>query len=261
MKRLYKTIILGFILSCYMLHATCYMTAALAAESTQSASPSSSLQTKLKALQEEIASKAAKFKAEVTKKLQNKAFVGIVKSKSETSLTIATTSDSKIINLNEYTQYSLFPASSKKKFTFKNLLEEDNIAALGDVDDNGVLTAKKIVKLTPLEEVKKIIMGEVVALGDQIITLKQKSGENIGLLVDNKTDFQSKQESDLTLSDVKLNSSLIAVGINPKNGVIRAKFIYLLPSNLSLKVKLSSPSAQIKITPPKASPSAQVKKK
>ena len=90
-------------------------TTVFAADST----PSADVQSKLKALQNEIASKAAKLKNEISKKLQNKAYIGVVKSKSSNTLTLATRSGTKVVNTNQDTIYE-----PVKKGGIK---EEDNV--------------------------------------------------------------------------------------------------------------------------------------
>src|SRR3989338_2847231 len=79
-----------------------------AADST----PSADIKIKLEELKKEIASKAAKLKQEISSKLKDKAYIGNVKSKSDTSLTIATSTGPKIISVNQDT---IFDSKIKSK--------------------------------------------------------------------------------------------------------------------------------------------------
>jgi len=99
------------------------------------ASPSSEIKSKLEELKKGIASKAAKLKREVAQKLTNKSYVGTVENKTNNSLTVITKNGAKIVTINQDTV-------SPKTLNLKNY-----VAALGDIDDTGVLTAKKIIAL------------------------------------------------------------------------------------------------------------------
>ena len=76
-----------------------------ATESTASSNLSPELKVKLDELKKEIASKAAKLKLEINLRLQNKAYVGVLKSKTDSSLTLASKTGAKIITVNQDTVY------------------------------------------------------------------------------------------------------------------------------------------------------------
>ncbi len=214
-----------------------------------SASPAdNSLQTKLKALQAEIASRASQLKQEVNKKLQNKAYVGFIKSKSSNSLTIASKTGSRIVNVNEYTVYE-----GDKRPTFNNLANEEYVAALGDVDESEVLTAKKIIRMpipAPIDgqspsSSKQIFGGEVSSIEGNSITIKSYAGQSTTLTVDDKTTYKFGKE-DAYLAAVKVNKAVLIVSVNKK-----ARFVYIIPYAVSLpKSKDATPAAS-----PKASAS------
>ena len=143
----------------------------------QDSTPSGDIKQKIKKLQDEIASKASQFQKEITQKLQNRAYAGSIQSKSATSLTMATDSGPKIITLNQDTIYS----SKNGKFSPKTLAEQDYIIALGDIDDNGVLTAKKVIKSLPLDK-RQIISGTIYSINPTQITITSgKQNTNISL--------------------------------------------------------------------------------
>ena len=196
---------------------------AYAADST----PSADIKAKLEEFRKEYASKAAEYKELIKKKLQNKAYVGNVKSKSNQSLTLAAKTGPKMVSINQDT---VLP---------KKLTEEDYIAALGDVDETGVLTAKKIVLLKPItEEPKTYLWGQIISISDKLSTLKDRDLKNISL----------------TLPDqppVKLNDFIIATGRYNKNDIFQAEFVYVIPQGAVLKPKkLATPSAKPKSTKP-----------
>lgn len=229
----------------FILFFICFITfipsPALALDST----PSADIKAKLKALEAEIASKAAQLKSEINKKLQNKAFVGAVTEKNDKTIFLDAKGKAKKILVNQDT---VFGNNQKKTkgYSLKLLDKNDYISALGDIDDTGTLVAKKVILLdTPEKPSKKVIWGQIVAISDQIITLKDRDSNNLALSINSETDLKS-EDSDITLSKLKPGSFIIAVGILNKNNIIKADFINLLQNGVILKPKKSSsPSATI----------------
>lgn len=212
------------------------------------ATPSGDIKTKLKALQDEIASKAAKLKTEISSKLQNKSYWGIVKSKTDNTITLATRDGSKIISVNQDTLYSY----SKGKLSLKTINTDDFLVALGDIDDTGVLTAKKIIKTSAVEFPNlETNWGIVTNIGENQFTIQTKDGKNIVISIDKETNLKFG-EAAADLSDIKLKKAVITVGESNKNGV-KARFVYILPyTSLNLKTSLtptSSPTASPSATP------------
>lgn len=224
--------VLILLFSLYALHLPFYIreTFALAASS------SLDMKSKIKALQEEVASRAgaANLKLEVTKKLQNKAFVGFIKSKSDNSLILATDNGTKLINITEYTEYT-----GKGKVGIKTIAPEDYIAALGDIDDNGVLTAKRVVKLTPEQPSKKqIFFGQISSIAGQLVTISTRStdpNQNNTLTLTKNTIYQQGKNT-VNSSDLKIGQTVIAVGQALPNGTTGAKFIYIKSGSASAKI-------------------------
>jgi hypothetical protein len=231
------------------------------------ATPSSIVQSKLDELKKQIASKAAALKLDVNKRMQNKAYVGIIKTKSTTSITVAAKSGSKIINTNQDTIYQgTAPTNSKTKkapaVNFGTLKEEDHIVALGDIDDTGVLTAKKIILLpTTTSELKTHLWGEVTSISGQNVTIKLKDSKSNSILVSNSTNYKLGIE-DASLSDLKVNQIIIASGLINDNQILEADFIYIIPVGSQtpkpsqIASSSATPKASSKATPkPTKSPS------
>lgn len=218
----------------------------LAVDST----PSADIKVKLEELKKEIASKAAKLKQEVNRKLKDKAYVGKIKSKSTTSLNLTAKSGPKTISLNQDTIYE--SSIKKKTVSLKTLKEEDFIAALGDIDETEVLIAKKIILLPPpkidlfLAE-KTYLWGQIVSISDKLVTLKNRESKNVSVAWPD-------------ISAVKANDFVILTGTYTKSKIFEAKFVYLIPQGGIIKpkksatssAKLATPSA--KISSPAAKP-------
>ncbi len=208
-----------------------------AADST----PSSDVKSKLEELKKNIASKAARLKDEVSQKLQNRAFVGFIKNKSANSLTLASLNGVKIV---EFTQDSIFESRIKKRADIKKLKEEDFVAALGDIDETGVLTAKKVILLpTPKKDSKTYLWGQIISLSDSLATIKNKDLKNIAV---------STSLADIK-RDLKINEFIIMTGEFNKNEIFEAEFIYVIPQGGIIKPKKAvypTPSATPKSTKP-----------
>lgn len=195
-------------------------------------SPSADIRAKLEELKKQIASKAAKLKQEVGNKLKDKAYVGKVKSKSTQALTLANLSGPKIVSINQDTVFES-KLKSRKKFSQKTISEEDYIAALGDIDETGVLTAKKIILLpaTALQP-KTHFWGQIISISDKLITLKDREFKNIAAILPPQ-------------ATVKLNDFVILTGSYDKNDIFSAGFVFVIPQGVSLKPKKeATPSAK-----------------
>ncbi len=239
--------IFAFLFTFYIVHFTFYIPSALALEST----PSADIKAKLEELKKEIASKAAKLKQEVSGKLKDKAYVGKVKTKSDSSLTLATRNGPKIVNINQDTA---FDSNVKgKKYSQKLISEEDYLATLGDVDETGVLTARQVILLPTTgpqggTQLKTYLWGQIVSISDKLVTLKDKNSKSIAISTDS--------------SDIKVLDFVILTGSFNKNDIFNTEFVYMIPQGGMLKTKKNvypvpkgtgaTPSA--KVASPSASP-------
>ena len=200
-------------------------------------SPSADIKSKLEELKKEIASKAAVLKQDVDKKLTNKAYVGKIKTKSPAAITLASKNGPSIINITQDTE--IISQVKGKKYSQKLLSEEDYIAALGDIDENQVLTAKKVILLpTTNSQPKTYLWGQIAAISDErssstskLITLKGRNLKNVSVsLPDQK---------------VKLNDFVILTGVknepssssSKNDGIFEAGFVYVIPQGGFLKPK------------------------
>lgn len=211
-----------------LLPTACYLSPVFAADST----PSADIASKLKAFQKEAASKAAQLKELISKRLQNKAFVGTLESQSGNSLTLAAKSGPKIISLNEDTLFES-NTKSKQKFSRKNLTSGDYVAALGDADETGILTAKKIIlEASPSSALKTYLWGQIISVSDQLITLRGEDFKNVAVSVSKTFRF-------------KLNDFVILTGGFDKNNIFSAQFVYVIPQAVIKPKKSATPSANI----------------
>ncbi|OGE64953.1 hypothetical protein A3I48_04275 [Candidatus Daviesbacteria bacterium RIFCSPLOWO2_02_FULL_36_7] len=211
------SVLIFFLLSA----VNCTLYPAYAAEST----PSADIKAKLEEFRKDIASKAAQLKQVINQKLRDKAYIGTVKSKSDNSLTLSAYSEPKVISINQDTIYESKIKSKKKFNSLQNISEEDYVAALGNIDETEVLTAKKIVLLsTASHKLKTYLWGQIISISDQLVTLKDK-------------DFKNNAASLPDSSQVKLNDFVILTGTKDKNDIFDAGFVYVISQEGVIKPK------------------------
>lgn len=218
-----KKIAFIILLLFFILHSMFYTSTASAIDS----SPSADIQSKLKALQAEIASRAADMKNEVSKKLFNKSYIGAIKNKDSASLTVGLKNGNGSINVNEFTEYVIKSKTLIGTAGFKNMSVNDSIAALGDIDDNGVLTAKRIVKLAKPVISKKVVLGTVSSIATTSATLKDSQGDEFTVTFDKNTTYQAGKV-EAKFKDIKVNQRIITVTEKTTPQMLLAKFVYFV---------------------------------
>jgi predicted nucleotidyltransferase len=217
-----------------------------AAVSAQSASPSGSLIEKLDALKKEIASKAAEIKTEINKKVQDKAIFGSILRVEEGEIVIETANGNKTLKYDEFTEVL---GLNNKKIKIETLEEDDNIAALGDVDDKNNLVAKRLVFLQNYATTSgELVWGRIEKTNGSSITLKNKSGQTETVSTNGQTVFYLGN-NEASIADAKPEKFMTAKGTRLKDGSLRTRFVYFIPSVGFIKPdknKGSSNSASVK---------------
>lgn len=224
----------------FAIHSSLFPTHSFA----QTASPQGSLIQKLDDLKKEIASKAAEIKNEVNKKVQNKAVIGKIIKIDEGKMTIQSLNSVKTINFDEFTEVI---GLNNKKIKITTLEEGDNVASLGDFDDKNNLAAKRIIFLENYTASSgELVWGQIQKSQGQIINLKNKSEEAETIITDSQTVF-ALGTSEASIADAKAEKYMIARGRRLKDGSLRARFVYFIPSAGFAKpsVKTSTPSSNI----------------
>lgn len=245
MRKGYKLQVVGCSLLTFILLSTvtCCLLPIHAAESSQSASQSADLKSKLKILQAEIASRAAGMKSEVTKKLQNKAYIGTVKSKNNNFIVLSIRGSDKNINVSVFTEYVIKSKKSLGDTGLKNITIDSTIACLGDIDDKGTLTAKRIIKLnSPAPILPKIINGIITSISNGKANLQTSRKDQFSVTFDKNTEYQvGKNEG--SFNDVRINKSIIVSGEGTDSANLSANYVYIFPNAVVTKTKPATPSA------------------
>jgi hypothetical protein len=221
--------------------------AVLSAE--QSSTPSGSVLEKLNSLKMEIASKAAEIKADIGRKIVNRAWSGVISSKTDSLIVLKANNEEHRIRVDEYTLYTT--GKTKDKGLLKDLAIGDFIVAIGDVDDENILKAKKVIRSKQILINKSLIWGQIQNTANNSIKVRTVDGEK-DLTTQTLTTYWlgSKEAS---ISDAKKDKFLLAVTEGSGSADLKAMMIYFIPTTGYFKPeKKASPSAGL------ASPSAKV---
>ena len=203
------------------------------------ADDSSASSSLIKQILQESASKAAQIKQAVDQKLTNKEYSGVVSTKSATTITLTSRGNSLTVLTNNYTDFSSQTKTQK-------ISEGDFIVALGDLNDNSELVAKKVIKLTPQKEATiSAYLGKVIEKGPTGITVTDKDNKKLNININADTSYQVGENTG-NFSDVSISKTIITVGPKDDQGEVAARFIYIIP--VKSQPKTASPSA----TPTKA---------
>lgn len=210
----------------------------------------SGLLQKLDQLKTEIASKAAQIKNDITKKVQNKAFIGTIVNIGSTEITLQTLHAAKTIKYDEFTEVI---GAKNKKIKIDTLEPDDKIVALGDMDDKNNLVAQRLIYLDNFASSSAVLVwGQIQKTTGPTITIKDKSGNTINLLTNSQTQF-FLGNSEASIADSKVEQKLLARGTQLKDGSIRPRFIYFIPS-MGFTKPIEKPSSLPKLSTPSASP-------
>lgn len=209
----------------------------------QESSPSGSIADKINALKEEIASKAAEIKSQVTKKVQNKAIIGKIITLNDSEVTIQTMTNPRIVKVDEFTEIL---GAGSKNIKLETLETDDNVVALGDYDDKNNLVAQKLIYLNkPASTSAELIWGQIQKQSGSTITISTKEGATENLTVTTQTQmFLGSDEA--SLLDAKVEKHLLTRATRNRDGSLRARFIYFVPSvGFTKPDDDASPSAKV----------------
>lgn len=257
-----KTFVMGLYVVVFLSAAQLsHVYAQASSEASPSATPNSILE-KIDALKREVASKAAALKQEVSKKMANKVLLGQIDVVTGNNFSLITKKGPKSVSVNEYTEYSSSaqPSSSnatttasKKqtktapaKIALKDFEKGNFVVAMGDIDDKGVLNAKKVKKLNwEAQKLKQTIWGQVISTSGVAMDLRSKDEKTFSILFDENTvwNFGGKDGSS---KDMEVGKSLAVIASYDGEKLL-AKYVYLIPeTGYFKKQKTASPSATAK---------------
>ncbi len=251
----YRLQVIALSLLFLILTATFHLQAATS--HAQDSTPSGSIAEKINALKEEIASKAAEIKSQVTKKVQNKAIIGKIITLNDSEVTIQTMTNPRIVKVDEFTEIL---GAGSKNIKLETLETDDNVVALGDYDDKNNLVAQKLIYLNkPASTSAELIWGQIQKQSGSTITISTKEGATENLTVTTQTQmFLGSDEA--SLLDAKVEKHLLTRATRNRDGSLRARFIYFVPSvGFTKPDDDASPSAKVSASQVKSSTSSATK--
>ena len=170
--------------------------------SAQTASPSGSIRDSVK---QKVADELSQIKSGVAKK----GFVGSVTSKTDATITLSNLkSQSRTIIATTETTIKL---ANGKDGTLADIKTNDFAIAMGDVDSENKMTAKRIVIFTSTPSDKRMSMfGTITKTSSNSFTIKNLKGETLELKVSAGTKYNDKYK----FSDLKTDSNVIVIALS-----------------------------------------------
>jgi len=173
---------------------------------------------------------------QIKDKIEKKAYVGTILEITDSTLTLSSFRGKQRVRL---TAETTIVGSSKKEITTKDLAVEDKIIAMGDVDTNGTLEAKRIVVVAAPKTVppkRLVIFGTITEIDSKASTITLTAIKNLDetviLKIDKDTDLANPKDAKVTIKfkDLKENQKVLAIYPEPKeNESAVAKIIFILP--------------------------------
>lgn len=205
---------------------------------TPVASPSASLtpttaeEEKVQEIRQAIKDKLT----EIKDKIEKKAYVGTILEITDSTLSLTSFRGKQRVRLNEETTII---GGNKKEVTIRDLAVEDKVIAMGEVDTNETLEAKRVVVVpkpsTPPAK-KLIFYGTLAEINSKtsIITLTniKNLNQTLAITVDKNTKFINPKDAkvDIKLKDLATNQKLVVIYPEPAQGKTAvAKTIFILP--------------------------------
>lgn len=192
---------------------------------TKSASASASILGKLQELKTEISSKAAILETQISQKLQNRTYVGTIKSLKNNSWSLNSLSGQQQVRVNQDTTF----LANGKQATQSAFTTGDFVAALGDVDDNEVLTATQVVKLNPSDQLERqVISGQISQVNTNSVQIVPENKKTLTITIDDLTTYQIPA-GEVKVDNLAVNNKVMAVIEKSKDGNWLARLIFILP--------------------------------
>lgn len=209
-------------------------------EEEEEATPSSEEKAKqiLEAVRERI--------KERKKTLRRRAYVGFLKSIADTTLILESRQGIRQVYVSTEAAILRLNAKGRTKIKFEDLAIGEQTIAMGYLDENEVLDARRIiVKASPDKlTLRKAVYGIVqeVDLKEKTILVKRPhKDENWTIEITARTDFHK----DAALADIQPNDRLVAIGPldDEKENYLYARKILVLPQTPAVKLSpTESPS-------------------
>lgn len=202
-----------------------------------SLSPTTIEDEKVKELRDSLTATGIQEKLnQIKDKIEKRAYVGTILEITDSTLTLSSFRGKQRVRL---TAETTIVGASKKEITTKDLAVEDKIIAMGEVDTNGTLEAKRIVVVAIPKTIppkRLVFFGTVTGIDSKastiILTAIKNLDQTLVLKIDKDTDLADPKDVKVTikLKDLKENQKVLAIYPEPAEGKPAiAKIIFILP--------------------------------
>jgi hypothetical protein len=213
------------------------------------ASPTGELKEKVQEIRQLVKEKVQEKLAEIKNREQKRAYVGEISAITGSTITLETKRGTKNVLVNEETN---IVGPQRKTLKVTDLKVGDTIIAMGTVDPDGVMTAKRIVvvpkppKAPPL---RRAVFGRVKEIdkNKQILTVVHLKKEEVSFQVkaSDKTRITKKLDGKMQkidFSKIVIGDRLAAVGTwDETNQILTAKIIHVIPGKATGQILTPTP--------------------
>lgn len=173
---------------------------------------------------------------QIKEKIEKKAYIGTILDITDSTLTLSSFRGKQRVRLSAETKII---GASKKEITVKELAVEDRIIAMGEVDTNGTLEAKRVV-VTPVPKTapaKRVVFyATITEINSKASTITLTEVGNLDKTLSIKTDKNTvlvnpkDTKIELKLKDLKESQKVLIVYLSPTGDETPiAKTLFLLP--------------------------------
>lgn len=235
MKKAFKFLFTGALLSfllvqkAYALTPTTAPSATPSATPTQTATSSATENEKVKEIRDQLKEKVS----EIKEKIDKKAFVGLITQITDLTLTLENFRGRQRVRLAEG---AVIINSARKEIKANDLAVEDKVIAMGTVSDNDILDATRVVvvaKPAAAPAKRTVAMGTISAIDMpkstvSIAPLKDGAAVSLKVLA-TTTLFLQSENKEIKLSDLEKDKKVIVVYQSSSDGkTLTAKHISVL---------------------------------
>lgn len=208
---------------------------------TESATPTEKESTSSADIQENVDSVRKEIEKKVAEKLdkittQKRGYFGKISDLFNKTVVLTLRTQDLTVKINEETEIVNI---SRQKVNFDGLEIGSWVIVLGELDQEGVLTAKRVVGIKNPEESpsREALLVKVTEVGEKSLKVEKNDGSTLTVSIDKKTKISRKNDEKAIIKDISAGDKIIVIGTSKKEGEILAKIIFLFGS-----IKKSTPS-------------------
>lgn len=194
-------------------------------------------------LRDSVKQKVAEELAAIKQAVSKKGFVGSITAKSDVSLTVVTNKNQPRTVL--VTNDSVIKATNNKDITVADLKVGDYILAMGDVDSQNQMTAKRLLIIgKPVSDTRTTVFGTVSETAVSSFTITTPKADTLTLKLSSAVKYNDKY----TAKDLKSGVKVIVL-YTQTGSSFTAKRVYIFPSSVPSPTVKPTSTPRISPTP------------